>query len=309
MSKTLARIIKEPLVHFLFLGACIYGAYALFGAPEEDEGDNLIHIDVKRIDAFISGWQSRWNRPPTAQEINGMIQQNINEEVLYRQAVAMGLNENDPITRRRMAQKLEFLTSDLAQAQQPKDGELEKYFQDNMDAYRGDDLITFVHVFFNPDERDDKTLDDAAKVLKELQVAGEPDLEKLEIGDRFMLQNHFKSVDEVEVRRQLGSGFAESLMKLEEGKWHGPVLSGYGVHLVYVYQLEKAPAPAHEKVKDKVLEDWNEEKREQFNADFLDNLKKQYEIVIDDLPTDRLIDNPSEERGNAKAEELKSPSK
>ena len=309
MRKLIVRIIKEPLLHFMLLGACIYGAYALFGTPEADDIDTSIHVDSKRIDAFISEWQSRRNRPPTAQEIDGLIQQFINEEVLYRQAVAMGLNENDPITRRRMAQKLEFLTSDLAQAQQPTDAELEKYFQDNMDAYRGADLITFIQVFFDPDKRDEKTLDDAAKAMKELQLAGEPDPEKLEAGDRFMLQNLFKSADESQVKRQLGSGFTESLMKLEQGKWHGPVLSGYGVHLVYVYKLEKAPAPDWEKVKATVLESWNKENREKFNAEFLEALKKNYEIVIDDVPADRLIDGDAGKKKEVKTEGEESSSK
>lgn len=289
MSKILIRILKEPLLHFMLLGACIYGAYALYGTPEEDSQDRTIVVDAARIDAFISQWSSRWNRPPTTKEIDGVITQFVNEEVLYRQAVAMGLNENDPITRRRLAQKLEFLTGDLSQMQEPAEGELEKYFEDNLDSYRGPDLITFSQVFFDPDSREEKTLDDAAKVLKELQTAGEPDPETLQAGDKFMLQNFFKSVDDAGIRRQLGSGFTESVMKLDEGKWHGPVLSGYGVHLVYVYKIQRAPAPTLEEVKDKVLAQWHEVKREQFNADFLENLKKRYDIVISEVPADRLV--------------------
>lgn len=287
--KILTRIIKEPLLHFMLLGACLYATYAVFGTPEEDSQDRTIVIDDARIDAFISQWQNRWNRPPTEKEINGVITQFVNEEILYRQAQAVGLDKNDPITRRRMAQKLEFLTSDMAQMQKPAEGEIEKYFQDHLDDYQGSDLITFSQVFFDPDKRDDKTLDDAAKALKALQAAGVPDPQKLEAGDRFMLQNHFKSVDEVGIRRQLGSGFAESVMKLGEEKWHGPVLSGYGVHLVYVYEIQKAPAPELEKMKAKVLEQWHEEKKEQFNADFLKTLKERYEIEIAEVPADRLV--------------------
>ena len=114
MSNRLTRLFKEPLIQFLIIGAAIYGAYALFGTPEEDYRDNIILVDSNRINAMISEWESRWQRPPTRQEIDGLIQQYIKEDVLYRQAVSMGLNEDDPITRRRMAQKLEFLTSDLA---------------------------------------------------------------------------------------------------------------------------------------------------------------------------------------------------
>lgn len=290
MSKLLLRIIKEPLLHFILLGACIYAAYALFGTPEQDSLDRTVIINEERIDAYITGWQSRWNRPPTEQEVEGMIQQYINEEVLYRQALAMGLGENDPITRRRMAQKLEFLTSDLAQMREPDTGELEEYFAGHLDLYKGQDLITFSQVFFDPDKRDEKTLDDAAQALKELQVAGKPDPENLKAGDQLMLQNFFKSMGRFQVQRQLGTGFTESVMKLDVGKWHGPVLSGYGVHLVYVYEIQKAPAPEFEKVKVKVLEQWSEEKGKEFKAEFLKNLKDGYQIVIAEIPADRLVD-------------------
>ena len=156
-----------------------------FGTPEEDFRDTLVRVDSKRIDAFISEWESRWNRPPTREEINGLIQSYIKEDVLYRQAVEMGLNEDDPITRRRMAQKLEFLSSDLAMMVQPAKGELEQYFNDNSKAYRAPDLMTFGQVFFDPDSRGDSTLEDAADALLELQVAGLPTEESMQGGGRF----------------------------------------------------------------------------------------------------------------------------
>lgn len=276
-------------MQFLLIGVCIYGAYALFGVSDEDYEDMSVRVDSDRIDAFIGGWESRWNRPPTREEIDGVIEQYVREEVLYRQAVAMGLGENDPITRRRMAQKLEFLTSDLAQMKQPAEGELEQYFQENRATYREPDLITFIQVFFDPDSRDEATLDDAEEALAELQGEGEPDPETLQAGDRVMVQNYFQSVTEVEVGRQLGSGFTQSVMDLEAGKWHGPVLSGYGVHLVYVYDVQEGAPPVLTEVKAKVLEAWHEEQSEQFNAELLENLKSRYDIVIDELPEDRLI--------------------
>ncbi len=199
MSNRLTRLFTEPLVQFLIIGACIYGAYALFGTPEEDFRDTTIIVDANRIDSFIGQWESRWNRPPTRQEIDGIIQQYVREDILYRQAVAMGLNEDDPITRRRMAQKLEFLTSDLAMMKQPAEGELEQYFQDNRTKYREPDQISFSQVFFDPDAREEATLDDAAEVLVQLRSAGEPDAQTLEAGDQFMLQGYFPSVTEAEV--------------------------------------------------------------------------------------------------------------
>ena len=299
MHNRLIRPFTEPLVQFLLIGACIYGAYALFGTPEENFRDTTVHVDTNRINAFISQWESRWKRPPTRQEIDGLIQSYIREDVLYRQAVAMGLNEDDPITRRRMAQKLEFLTSDLAMMVQPAEGELEIYFEENQASYLQADRITFRQVFFDPDSREDTTLEDAAEVLARLQAAGIPDAWSLEAGDRFMLQNDFQSASEAEVARQMGRDFAEAVMKLEAGQWHGPVLSGYGVHLVYVFDFQKAPTTAFDEVKDAVLGDWHDEQREKFNADFLKSLKKRYDIVIDEIPEDRIL-NTSDENTTAK---------
>ena len=290
MSNKLTRLFKEPLLQFLVIGAAIYGAYALFASPEDDYRDNTILVDANRIDAMISEWESRWNRPPTRQEIDGLIQSYIKEDVLYRQAVAMGLNEDDPITRRRMAQKLEFLTSDLASFQQPAEGELEQFFEENQEAYRDPDLISFTQIFIDPDARGDATLVDAAQILEQVKAAGEPSEETLLLGDRFMLQNYFAAATELDIRRQLGSGFSEQVMKLEPGQWYGPVLSGYGVHLVFVYDFAQAEPASLENVKDRVLEDWHTVKREEFNAEFLKSLKGRYEIIVEELPADRLLD-------------------
>ena len=302
MSNNLSRLLKEPLLQFLIIGAFIYGAYALFGVAEEDFRDTTILVDSNRINAMISQWEKRWNRLPTRAEIDGLIQAYVREDVLYRQALAMGLNEDDPITRRRMAQKLKFLTSDLSQMQQPQEGELEQYFADNAESYRGLDTISFIHVFIDPDKHGDATLDDAAELLAQLQTAGPPDAGTIQAGDRLMLQNSFSRATELDIRRQLGSGFAEVVMELEAGQWHGPVLSGYGVHLVYVYDFVEAPPAVFEDVQAQALEAWHAQRREQFNADFVESLKSRYQIVIDELPADRLLDSRIKTTGEDAAE-------
>jgi len=292
VSNKFTRLFTEPLIQFLIIGAGIYGVYAMYGTPEENFRDTLVHVDSNRINAFISEWEARWSRPPTQQEIDGLIQSYIREDVLYRQAVAMGLNEDDPITRRRMAQKLEYLTSDLAMMVPPQEGELEQYFEQNKEQYRQPDRVTFTQVFLDPDIREEATLEDAAELLAELQAGGVPDSQTLEAGDQNMIQSYFQSANQLDVARQMGTGFADSVMELETGKWHGPVLSGYGVHLVYVYVHREAPPAVFENVQAEVLENWQMEKREQFNADFLKNLKGRYEIVIDEIPAERILLGP-----------------
>ena len=294
MSSKLSQLFKEPLIQFLIIGACIYGAYALYGTPQDDGPDMTIVVDEARVQGFIGQWGKRWNRPPTRQEMDGVINAFVRDEILYRQAVAMGLGEDDPVTRRRLAQKLEFLTSDLALLKEPAAGELEKYFEDHQDRYREDDLMTFSQVFFDPDLRDETTLDDAAVVLAQLQAASAPEPASLDEGDRFMLQSYYAAVSELDIRRQLGGGFAESILQFEPGEWHGPVLSGYGVHLVYIYEFQQAPPPLFEEVQQAVLEDWQTEQQEEFNEQFFESLKSRYDVVIAEVPADLILDTGAE---------------
>ena len=278
------KILREPLVQFFIIGMCIYGAYALYGTPDEGLTGNTIVVDASRIDAFKTAWEQRWNRPPTEQELNGLIDQFIREDILYREAIAMGLDKDDPITRRRMAQKLEFLSKDIASLKEPQAGELESFFEANREQYKTPDLITFTHVFIDPDKRGDATLDDAAVILSELQAAGAPDSSVSGLGDRFMLQNYYPQKSELEIRKLFGSGFTTSVMQLEIEKWHGPVLSGYGTHLVYVDALEIAPMPEFEDVQANVFENWQAQQQEEFNEAFFESLKSRYEIVIEAAP-------------------------
>lgn len=290
MRSRLIQLAKEPLIQFLLIGACIYGFYALYGTPDENGDDRTILVDAGRIESFIGEWERRWKRPPTRQELDGVIGAFVREDILYRQAVAMGLGEDDPITRRRLAQKLEFLTNDIALFRDPAEGELEQYFQDNQELYREPGLITFSQVFLDPDKRDAATLADARELLARLKSAGDPDGATLDAGDSFMLQSFYREVSESDIRRQLGSGFSQAVMQLAPGRWHGPVLSGYGVHLVYVYERREAPSPLFDNVRQFVLQNWQREQQELFNAKFYEGLKSRYEIIIGEPPADRLID-------------------
>jgi peptidyl-prolyl cis-trans isomerase C len=283
-------------VQFLLIGACIYAAYALFGAPDDAAAEQTVYISEVRIDSLSVSWEKRWNRPPTEAELAGLVRTYLREDILSREAMAMGLDEDDHIIRRRLAQKLEFLTNDLVQLKEPLEGELEAFLAENIEQFQAPDLITFVQVFFNPDKRGDATLTDAARTLQELQAAGEPDPDELEQGDSLLLNSFYANAPEIEVRRTMGSGFAEAVMQLEPGKWHGPVLSGFGTHLVYVYEFVAAPPPELDDVRAAVITEWQRVATEQFNAEFFDSLKARYEVVIDSSPefAERVLRNDSD---------------
>ena len=280
------KLLREPLVHFMFIGAVIYLLYGVFAESTPEADDKTIVVTAGEIEWMQTAWQKRWNRPPTTAEFDGLIQQYIKETVLYREALTMGLNKHDQVIRRRLAQKLEFLAKDLVALIPPTDEELQTYFDEHQGRYQEPARYTFTQVFIDPDKRGDTTLKDAEAIKATLIAQGDEAIEDAgALGDDFMLQNYFPEKDQVEIQKQFGSGFTESLVKLSPGQWRGPILSGYGVHLVYVSNISEPPAPVFAEVRERVVQDWETEKGEELNDKFYANLRDQYTIVIEE-PTE-----------------------
>lgn len=275
------KSLREPLMHFLVIGAAIYLLYGLFAEPVPDEDNKTIVVTAGEIEWMQSSWQKRWNRPPTAQEFDGLVQQYIRETVLYREALTMGLNQHDQVIRRRLAQKLEFLAKDLVTLTPPSDEDLRGYFTEHRDRYQRPVLYTFTQVFIDPDKRGDATLEEAEEIKARLIAEGDALEDPGALGDSFMLQTYFPQKEPAEVQKQFGSGFTESLVELAPGRWHGPVLSGYGVHLVYVSDISEPPEPVFAVVRERVVQDWTADKGEELNERFYANLRDQYQIVIE----------------------------
>jgi len=265
----------------MLIGAVIYGAYGAFAEPASDETDKTIVVSAAEVEWMRSSWQKRWNRPPTDKEMDGLVQQYIRETVLYREALTMGLNQHDQVIRRRLAQKLEFLAKDLVTLTPPGEKELQAYFAANQARYQEPIRYTFTQVFVDPDKRGDATLPDAETIKAALIAKGDAIEDAEELGDGFMLQNYYPEQSPLEIRKNFGSGFAESLLALAPGQWHGPVLSGYGVHLVYVSHVAEPPAPVFAEVRERVTEDWKADKGEELNEKFYARLRDRYTIVVE----------------------------
>ena len=279
------RFFREPLIHFLVIGAALFVLYAYWGQPDVEEQGRSITITAGEIKWLTDNWEKRWTRPPTAEEREGIINQYLKEMILYREAVAMGLDQNDIIIRRRMAQKLEFLTQDLISPQPPTEDELRTYFEEHMDRYQPPDLITITHVFFDPDKRGDRTLKDAETIKTKLIALKQPPQDASAYGDPFMLQSYYPERSEAELAKLFGRGFAEPVFKLEPQKWHGPVLSGYGTHLVYVHDRQEMAPPAFAEVQEQVRQDWENDKRKQLNDQYIASLMGRYDVTIEDGAT------------------------
>ena len=275
------KLLREPLLHFMFIGVAIYLLYSVFADPLPEGNDKTIVVSAGEIEWMQTSWQKRWNRPPTAEEFDGLIQQYIKETVLYREALTMGLNQHDQVIRRRLAQKLEFLAKDLVALTPPTEEELQAYFDEHRDRYREPVRYTFTQVFIDPDKRGDATLADAEAIKATLIAQGDAIEDAGALGDDFMLQNYYPDKDPLEIRKYFGSGFAESLVVLSPGLWHGPVLSGYGVHLVYVSNVTAPPAPVFAELRERVTLDWKAERGEELNEKFYASLRDRYTIVIE----------------------------
>jgi len=274
--------LREPLLHFLFVGAAIYLLYGAVAESVPEADDKTIVVSAGEIEWMRTSWRKRWNRPPTPEEFDGLIQQYIRETVLYREALTMGLNQHDQVIRRRLAQKLEFLAKDLVALTPPTEEELVAYFDANKDRYQLPPLYTFTQVFIDPDKRGGATLDDAATIMAALIARGD-DIENAgDLGDDFMLQGYYPEKDPLEIQKFFGSGFAESLVALAPGQWYGPVLSGYGTHLVYVSSVIEPPEPDFAEVRERVSQDWTADRSEELGEEFYENLRAGYQVVIEE---------------------------
>jgi len=289
------KLLREPLVHFMFIGIIIYALYGVFAEPVVEENDRTIVVTAGEIEWMRASWQKRWNRPPTKQEFDGLIQQYIKETVLYREALTMGLNKHDMVIRRRLAQKLEFLAKDLVALTPPTEAELQAYFDEHQARYRQPTLYSFTQVFFDPDKRGDATLEDAEAVKATLIARGDAIDDPGALGDGLMLQNYYPQKDRAEIQKNLGSGFADTLITLAPGQWHGPVLSGFGVHLVYVNSIIEPPPPEFAEVRERVIADWSLDRGNELNDKFYANLREQYSIVIEEPePGDEIATPPQQ---------------
>jgi len=284
------KLLREPLLHFMFIGAVIYLLYGLFAESLPEADDKTIVVSAGEIEWMLTSWEKRWNRLPTDKELEGLIQQYIRETVLYREALTMGLNQHDQIIRRRLAQKLEFLAKDLVALTPPTDQELLAYFDRHRDRYQEPALYTFTQVFVDPDERGDTTLSDAEAIKAALIAQGNAIEDAGALGDDFMLQSYYPEKDPIEIQKLFGSGFAGSLVELTPGQWHGPVLSGYGTHLVYVSHVREPSPPVFDAVRERVVEDWTTQRSEELNEQFYANLRDSYTVVIEEPAAEGEVD-------------------
>ena len=270
---------RSPLVVFLLLGA---GAFAVDRWLDAAGAGRVVTVTEEQIGAIHERWAAQWGRPPTGRELEGLIDEAVREEILYREAQRRGLDRDDPIVRRRLAQKMMFLLEDSAEAPAAAGVDIEAYYATHAERYRGLRRTTFRHVFLSW-ERSADPEGDAAALLRELRAGAGDEWRRR--GDPFPLLREYADRTDQEIAELFGGGFATALPAVAPGAWEGPVESAHGLHLLQVVGRTEPRLPALDEVRDRVAEDLLESRRRERNEAALRALRERYEIRLPGLAT------------------------
>ena len=291
---TIKRWSREPLLHFLLIGALLFGIYSWVNRGRmgiEPSKQIAITLDDLRImDAYF---ESQWHRAPTPQEFQAMVEDKIREEVLYREGLAMGLDKDDTIVKRRMAQKVQFLSEDVATAHEPSTAELKAWFDKNTQKFALPSRYSFRHIYFSPDKRGKNAEADAAQALA--KISGQPEDSKVaaSMGDNFMFQDYYGDRAPSAIAKEFGPQFAVAIEKLRPGSWQGPVESGYGWHLVFVDTVIPGRIPAFEEMEPDVKTAWLAEQKSTAWQKAYADMRSKYTVLLPAAPSEAAQSPPT----------------
>jgi len=273
-------MLREPLVHFLLIGALLFITYDLFNQDRGTSGDRIV-VDDGVVANIVQRYTTVWQRPPTAEELRGLIDSYIHEEVLYREGVAMGLQDDDIVVKRRVRQKLDVLAEESGRESPPTDADLQAYLDKHAADYALPTEMSFEQVMFDPEKH--------ARQIKVVLTQARADLANgadiMTIGDRTLLPQRERRASTERIAREFGEDFAQALTSLPVGAWQGPVSSGYGLHLVRVTErIPGRPAKLSE-ARNAVERDWEHDRRIKAADDYYQKALKNYQVVMTaDIP-------------------------
>jgi peptidyl-prolyl cis-trans isomerase C len=297
MSLMIRRWLREPLLQFLVIGLALFAGYSVGNRNADQRGQpGHIELTVDDLRQMSIAWLAQGRPPLTEEEMQALVDARVREEILYREALALGLDKNDAIVRRRMAQKMEFLFEDVAALREPTAEELRTWFQDNAERFTRPARATFRHLYFSPDRRGANARADAARALA--KIAGKPmdAPEATALADPFMFQDYYGDRTPEDVRKLFGPVFARAVFGVAPGAWAGPIESGYGWHVVWVDALTPARVPAFEEVERDVKTAWLEDRRADMREKTFEAMRARYTVALPkDLSVTDLATPPSAE--------------
>lgn len=270
--------LKEPLLHFLLLGAGLFLLFRVVGG--DSEAPKEITISEARVEALAESFARTWMRPPTAQELAGLVDDYVKEEIFYREAIIMGLDRDDTVIRRRLRQKLEFISDDVAASAEPGDTELQAYLSQHAEKFVQPGRLSFEQVYFSSEKRGESARRDTEKLLAELSSASAA-VDIVEAGDPTLLPTSLSAATPQEIANAFGEEFALQVEEAPVAQWSGPIQSSFGWHAVRVDERATSTTPTLEEIRPIVLREWQVEQRQKLSDAFYQALRDQYEVRVE----------------------------
>jgi hypothetical protein len=268
------RLLREPLVHFLLLGALLFAAYGWLNQDGYGSRDEIV-VTRQQVEGLATQFQRVWQRPPTSAETQALVDSWVRDEVYYREALAMGLERDDPIVRRRMSQKIQFIV-DSGTPAAPTDADLQQWLDDHADKYRIEPVYALQQVYFDPARRGEKAESEIAAGLRALEGG------RAVTGDSTMLPERIDG-NATDVARAFGAEFESVLRTVPVGSWQGPVESGFGLHLVRVEKREDGRVARLADVREAVERDVLHAKAQAANDAYYESLRSKYAVRVEDV--------------------------
>ena len=270
---------REPLFHFLLAGVALFILFRVLNGGETGAPRDIV-ITEARVEALAENFARTWMRPPTPEELRGLVEDYIAEEVYYREAIAMGLDGDDTVIRRRLRQKMEFISEGIATAAEPTEEQLQAYLAQHAEKFLEPSRLTFQQIFLSSEQRGEAVRRDAERLLAEL-TAGRVAPDGQSLGDSTLLPPAMESAAPAEIANVFGTEFVEQIDEAPVGQWSGPVQSGFGLHLVRVDERTPGATPTLAEIRPIVVREWEAEQKQQTNAAFLAELRAKYDVRVE----------------------------
>lgn len=270
------RIIREPLLHFLLLAALIFAVHGFVAGRVQTE--ETIDVTSAKIAQMAEIFARTFQRPPTADEMKGLIDDYVKEEIYVREAVRLGIDKDDTVIRRRLRMKMEFLNDAEAEATPPTEAELASYLAAHPDKFQEAPRVAFEQVYLDAQKRGAAVEADAAAILASLKKDSSF---AASAGDPTLLPPSMPLTDRQGIAQLFGDDFAAAVVTLQPGEWQGPIGSGFGLHLVKVTGQEAGRVPPLADIRPQVEREWLNERREAVARQKLDELLKRYKVTIE----------------------------
>ena len=274
------RLLREPFLHFVLLGVLVFAVDAVLRERSAQAGGGEIMVTQGRVENLAALFARTWQRPPTAGELRALVDEYVLEEALFREGVALGVDQGDTVIRRRVRQKMDFFVDDLVDSGEMPEAELTAWLAAHPESYAQPARFTFRQVYLNADRRGRALQADAERLLAELRASGGTS-DARALGDRSLLEHAYVDYSADIIARSFGQVFADGVALLPTGEWSGPVESAFGLHLVFVDQNIPGRFPTLAEVRDEVERDWSHTQRQDATQQFYEEVVARYEVTVE----------------------------